>query len=395
MANSDAMITGKKNVQCLTCGNLCAPEKVNLDSRGQNGQEINGDASTSDLDQVTEREEDLVKGVCLGKQKPINLKGHTDCISRFAIGGGFLFSSSFDKTICMWSLQDFSCVQSFRGHEHRITGIVFVESNIQLCISADIGGGIFVWRIDSDRANEPLKKWHEGKDWRYSGIQALAVSGAELLYTGSGDRSIKAWSLQDYSLVCTMNGHKSVVSCLAVCNGVLYSGSWDGTICLWSLNDHSLLTVLGEDKPGNMASVLSLSVDRDVIVAAYENGKIKMWSDKFSKSFDSQDGTTLALYIEGKWLFMGGWNKKINIQELAGDELQVETRDIGSISCDSVITALLFREGKLFAGFADRVIKVIMAVMYVLYSGGVNKGLLLYTAMFLYLYFCVKCYSIS
>ena len=44
-----------------------------------------------------------------------------------------------------------------------------------------------------------------------------------------------------------MNGHKSVVSALAVSDGVLYSGSWDGTIRLWSLNDHSPLTVLGED----------------------------------------------------------------------------------------------------------------------------------------------------
>ena len=47
-----------------------------------------------------------------------------------------------------------------------------------------------------------------------------------------------------------MNGHKSVVSALAVFDGVLYSGSWDGTIRLWSLNDHSPLTVLGEDTPG-------------------------------------------------------------------------------------------------------------------------------------------------
>ncbi|KAK9162366.1 hypothetical protein Syun_003268 [Stephania yunnanensis] len=186
LANFDAMTLGKNNVQCLTIGNLCALEEVNLESRGRNGQEIGGSTSISDLDQVTEREEDLVKGVCRGEQKPISLKVHMDCISGFAIGGGFLFSSSFDKTICMWSLQDFSCVQSFRGHEHRITGIVFVESNIQLCISGDVGGGIFVWRVDSDLTNEPLKKWHEDKDWRYSGIHALAVLNFFILVVGIG-----------------------------------------------------------------------------------------------------------------------------------------------------------------------------------------------------------------
>lgn len=66
------------------------------------------------------------------------------------------------------------------------------------------------------------------------------------------------------------------MSTLAVCNGVLYSGSWDGTVRLWCLSDHSPLTVLGEDSPGNMASVLSLSADQNMLVAAYENGHIKV-----------------------------------------------------------------------------------------------------------------------
>lgn len=73
-----------------------------------------------------------------------------------------------------------------------------------------------------------------------------------------------------------MNGHKSVVSSLAVCNGILYSGSRDGTVRLWWLSDHSPLAVLGDESPGNIASVLSLSVDRHMLVASYENGYVKV-----------------------------------------------------------------------------------------------------------------------
>lgn len=76
--------------------------------------------------------------------------------------------------------------------------------------------------------------------------------------------------------MCTMNGHRSVVSTLAICDDVLYSGSWDGTVRLWSLADHSLLTVLGEDMPGEMKSVLSIAADRHLLVAAHENGCIKV-----------------------------------------------------------------------------------------------------------------------
>lgn len=73
-----------------------------------------------------------------------------------------------------------------------------------------------------------------------------------------------------------MDGHRSVVSTLAACDGILYSGSWDGTIRLWSLSDHSLLTVLGEDVPGTVTSVLSLFVCQNQLVAAHENGHVKV-----------------------------------------------------------------------------------------------------------------------
>lgn len=79
-----------------------------------------------------------------------------------------------------------------------------------------------------------------------------------------------------------MNGHTSVVSTLAICDDVLYSGSWDGTIRLWSLNDHSLLTVLGEDVPGVMKAVRSITVDRHHLVASHENGCIKVLSTSWN-----------------------------------------------------------------------------------------------------------------
>ncbi|KAF6170540.1 hypothetical protein GIB67_031948 [Kingdonia uniflora] len=331
---------------CLTLGDLCDQPKGTEQTVGRDL-----------VEGIVEK--DLAGGLGFGNLKSVTLQGHRDCVTGLAVGGGFIFSSSFDKIVNVWSLQNFSLVRSLKGHEHRIMAIVFVDGNNPFCISGDIEGGIFIWGIGLNSGEEPLKKWYEEKDWRYSGVHALAVSGMEYLYTGNGDKSVKAWSLRDYSLTCTMIGHKSVVSSLAVCDGILYSGSWDGTIRLWCLNDHSSLAVLGEDTAGSLASILSLSVDHHMLAAGLESGSVKVWkNDVLLRSIQSQDGAILALDVKGKWLFTGGWSKAVNIQELSADEFQVDTKQIGTITCDSVIKALLYWEGKLVVGLADKVIKV-------------------------------------
>lgn len=92
--------------------------------------------------------------------------------------------------------QDFSHVHSFKSHVDRVTAVVFVDGEEPLCVSADKGGVICIWGARYPLDLTPRKTLFEPKDWRYSGIHALAISRTQYLYTGSGDRTIKAWSLQ-------------------------------------------------------------------------------------------------------------------------------------------------------------------------------------------------------
>ncbi|XP_058786919.1 uncharacterized protein LOC131661399 isoform X2 [Vicia villosa] len=260
-------------------------------------------------------DEDFATSLSQGMTELIDLQGHLGSITGLAVGGGYLFSSSFDKTVRVWSLQDFSHLHTFRGHENKVMALVYVDDDEEsLCISGDGGGGIFLWEIAASLRQEPLRKWYEQKDWRFSGIHSLTAFGS-LLYTGSGDRTIKAWSIKDGTLMCTMDGHKSVVSTLSVCDDVLYSGSWDGTIRLWSLNDHSPLAVLGDNLPGEMKSILAITVNRNFLVAAYDNGCIKVWrNDVFMTSKTLHSGAIFAMSMQGKCLYTGGWDTNVNIQ---------------------------------------------------------------------------------
>nr|VDD43213.1 unnamed protein product [Brassica oleracea] len=337
----------KRKEFCLVLGELCRLVVVG-------SKEVE-----EDLTEEGEFDKDFVGRLSVGKIKSKDLRGHQDSITGLAVGDGFLFSSSLDKNIHIWSLKDFSHVHTFKGHQDKVMALIYINGAESVCVSGDGGGGIFVWSTSFPLEEQPLRKWYEPKDWRYSGIHALAYSEDGYVYSGSGDNTVKAWSLQDGKLVCTMTGHKSVVSALVVLNGVLYSGSWDGTVRLWSLSDHSFLTVLGEETQGIVKSILSLAADEGTLVAAYQNGDIQIWRDDTSmKSMQIQSSAILTVALNGKWLFTGGWDKTVNIQELSGDEISLECTHVGSIPGSSVVTSLLYWEGKLFAGFADKSIKV-------------------------------------
>ncbi|KAL2339739.1 hypothetical protein Fmac_007679 [Flemingia macrophylla] len=369
LGNFEITISRNSSGRCLVLGELCLVPKEKSNEHGEHQLQENEIGARPNFfqDGKDKSDEDFSAGLSKGMTELKDLRGHLDCISGLAVGGGYLLSSSFDKTVHVWSLQDFSHLHTFRGHENKVMALVFVDEEEPMCISGDSGGAIFVWGIAAPLQQDPLRKWNEKKDWRFSGIHSLAVSKNHSLYTGSGDRTIKVWSLKDETLICTMAGHRSVVSTL-VCDEVLYSGSWDGTVRLWSLNDHSPLTVLGEDAPAEMKPILAITVDRHFLVAACENGCIKVWrNDVFMNSNTLHNGAIFAMSMQGKCLYTGGRDKNVNIQELSGDEFELDVKAYGSIPCSSVVTAILCNQGKLYVGFADKSIKSETATQHKVY----------------------------
>lgn len=91
--------------------------------------------------------------------------------------------------------QDDRLMQVLEGHGQRITAVAVHEAS-NVCVSGDYGGQICVWNLSMTRSSSaPVTTWQEHDDWRYSGVASLVVSSDQVLYSGSGDRTIKAWSL--------------------------------------------------------------------------------------------------------------------------------------------------------------------------------------------------------
>ncbi|GER37718.1 protein translocase subunit SecA [Striga asiatica] len=259
----------------ILLGEMCDIVKE-IDKELKHFMKVNDENDEADAELRVDR--DIVEGFSSGHFKCIEMRGHLDCVTSLAVG------------------------------------------EQPLCISGDNEGIICIWKADFPFSESPMKKIFEKKDWRFSGIHAMAVY---------------------------------------VSNGVLFSGSWDGTVRLWSLIDHSPLTVLGEGKFGNVGSVLSLSADRDMLFVGHENGSVKIWhNDVLLKSTQTHKGAVFSVGKNGKWLFSGGWDKSINVQEISEDVSGVDVIAVGSIPCNSTITSLVYCNGKLFVAQADSVIKV-------------------------------------
>ncbi|HIK56035.1 MAG TPA: hypothetical protein IGS37_12830 [Synechococcales cyanobacterium M55_K2018_004] len=73
-----------------------------------------------------------------------------------------------------------------------------------------------------------------------SWVRAVAVSAdGQIIASGSGDRTVKLWSLATGELLHTLSGHTSWVRAIAFAPGsdTLVSGSWDGTVRVWQETD--------------------------------------------------------------------------------------------------------------------------------------------------------------
>ena len=71
----------------------------------------------------------------------------------------------------------------------------------------------------------------QGHTWS---VNCLIVHN-NILYSGSGDETIRAWNLDTNECITALRGHTYRVYCLIVHNNILYSGSVDETIRAWQL----------------------------------------------------------------------------------------------------------------------------------------------------------------
>lgn len=169
---------------------------------------------------------------------------HFDAISCLAIGldGDFLYSGSWDKTVKVWRLRDFVCVESINAHDDSVNAIAVGGHGMLFTASAD--GTVKAWKqatvSEKGRCHHKLVvELKQGKDVAASPVNAIALSSDEsVLYSGTSTSDINFWTSDEKSQEIisykgTLKGHERSVLCLTSVGKLLCSGSADKSIRIW------------------------------------------------------------------------------------------------------------------------------------------------------------------
>ncbi|GLJ37167.1 hypothetical protein SUGI_0753890 [Cryptomeria japonica] len=208
---------------------------------------------------------------------------HADAVSCLALclEDNLLYSGSWDKTVKVWRLSDFKCVESIRAHEDAVNDIACAGKG-GMFFTASADGTVRVWSgWQSDHRDGHRHNSDHRDDGRLvatlfqsteDAVNCLELSTDEsILYSGTSAGRINYWTV-DTSLQKFNKGsffaHKRSVLCLTTLQKIVCSGSADATIRVWRRGEgiaHSCVAVLeGHSGPVKCITAALPSVSLDL-----------------------------------------------------------------------------------------------------------------------------------
>uniref|UniRef100_A0A0A9YIA8 TAF5-like RNA polymerase II p300/CBP-associated factor-associated factor subunit 5L n=1 Tax=Lygus hesperus TaxID=30085 RepID=A0A0A9YIA8_LYGHE len=159
------------------------------------------------------------------------LRGHSATVQDVAFlnDSDYLLSVSYDCTMRLWKLADFSCSVVYRGHSSPIWGV----------------------------AVSPI---------------------ANMVATASSDKTARVWNLDRTFPVRILGGHLQDVTCVAFHPNGSYvaSGSPDKTVRLWSVTDGNMMRVFGGSGQGPV-DALAFSPNGQFVASAGDDQFVWLW----------------------------------------------------------------------------------------------------------------------
>lgn len=223
------------------------------------------------------------------------LKGHTATVNYIAIEpttGTILASASADLTVKLWSFECFECIRTLNGHDHNISCVEFLPAG-DFLVTSSRDQTIKLWEVSTGFC---VRTFRGHRDWVRR--LAISPTGS-LLASCSNDEAVMVWALDNTAPIQTLSGHSNVVECVAFANAaavkvlipdsaneeekvpasrhaeVIASGSRDKSIRLWEAWTGNCLTTLnGHD---NWVRGVTFHPSGKFLYSCSDDKSIRVW----------------------------------------------------------------------------------------------------------------------
>eukprot|EP01103_Thecamoeba_quadrilineata_P006914 TRINITY_DN1665_c0_g1_i4.p1 TRINITY_DN1665_c0_g1~~TRINITY_DN1665_c0_g1_i4.p1 ORF type:complete len:508 (-),score=68.88 TRINITY_DN1665_c0_g1_i4:13-1536(-) len=309
------------------------------------------------------------------------LEGHKSTVSDtlFNHDGELLITASYDTTIKIWSAEEATLLRTLGkmecsvGHGDSIDRLALHPTHYKLLASCARDRTLFLWDIERGVPLRDLGRSDPSflpKNWPGSIIDLTFGRGehSQYLYTATDSKPSKKgqvhiWDMEVGKLVTLLEYHKESISCLS-CSGsgsLLLSGSADRTVNLFDLDDQKLIHSFSTHLvPGQDLNTVSFSPCERYFQCAGEDNKVLVFDLRFPKNpaqvlhhqnlsgnVHQQGISSVQWSNSGLHLISGGEDAEVRIWDICAggsliNSLKGHAAPVSSIAvapCDSLIAS--------------------------------------------------------
>ncbi len=205
------------------------------------------------------------------KEEPVVLKHASEVrILTISVSSRKGASGARDGEVKVFSPSSLKCIKNLQAHRSDISGILFIEDEKKI-VTSSYNGECRVWDLSTYEIVETLAK-------KGPRIRSMASTpDGSFVFLGCHGGTILKISMENTKDQIEMLGHSDIVSTMSVnpSGKFLASGSWDRTLRIWSLDDFQ--EVASGKLVSGIAS-LAWSKKEDIVHTADFSGSIVSWA---------------------------------------------------------------------------------------------------------------------